>query len=326
MMKRLAITLFGCPLGLLGLTLVTLHIETTFGFTHVSGAALLVFTILLFALVAFAYLVKAVTQPSLVRSDWNHPVQSNFFAVISGILVLFGLAILPFSSSVALPFWAIGAFAHLAVTLGIASKWVGATVFNADSLSPALFLPAVGNVLVPLAGVSLGFTQLSWFFFSAGLVLWAVLLPIIIWRLLMHSALPDGLLPTLVILMAPPSLLMLDYQRLDPDGSQAILKILYYVSFLFFLIVLTQVPRLSRIDFSLAWWAYTFPTAAFTIGTLTFAQISGVPGFVVFGAILYIVLIGLVLVVLWKTLRFLLDGKLFAPVAPAEPSEPTKSA
>ena len=309
------IALFGCPLGLLGLTLATLHVETAEGFDHTVGGPLLLVTITVFVLVLVAYAAKAVLFPAAVRADWDHPVRANFFAVVSGTFALLGLAILPFSTDAALPVWAIGAATQLAITLGIVSKWVSPRVFEASTLSPAQFLPAVGNVLVPLAGVPLGFVEIGWFFFSVGLVLWIVLMPIIIGRLLTQAAPPDGLLPTLMILIAPPSLLMMDYLRLDPNGAQAFPKILYYASVLFFLVVLTQVSRLARIKFALSWWAYTFPLAAFTVGTLTFAQVSGIVALRHFGAVLFAILIVIVLAVLWKTLRALVAGQVFSPQA-----------
>ena len=122
-------------------------------------------------------------------------------------------------------------------------------MFEPATLSPAHFLPAVGNVLVPLAGVPLGYLEISWFFFSIGLVLWMILMPILIGRLLTQVSPPDGLLPTLTILIAPPSLMMVDYLRLDPSGSVAISRILYYTSFMFFVVLLKQIPRLAPIKF-----------------------------------------------------------------------------
>jgi tellurite resistance protein len=305
------IALFGCPLGLLGLTLATLHVETLERFPHVAGGLLLTITIAVFTLLLVAYGIKAFRAPASAWSDWSHPVRSNFFAVISGTFVLLGLAILPFSVEVAQPIWVVGASTHLAVTLGIVAKWLGPEVFETTIVSPVLFLPAVGNVLVPLAGVPLGFVEVSWFFFSVGLILWVTLLPIVIGRLLTQASLPDGLLPTLVILIAPPSLLMMGYQKLEPNGIHVFSKLLYYSSLIFFLVVSTQWRRFAQIEFSISWWAYTFPMAAFTVATLTFAETSKIVGFKYLGAGLFVMLIAIVTTVLWKTLRVLFSGKLF---------------
>lgn len=306
------IALFGCPLGFLGLTLATLHIETSHSFPHFAGGVLLACTLTLFTFVFGAYVGKGIRSPMSVLSDWNHPVRCNFFAVISGTFALFGLAFLPFHTDTALYFWYVGTVAQIAVTLGILSRWFGPQVFEVTTLSPAQFLPAVGNVLIPLAGVPLGYAEVSWFFFSVGLVLWLVLMPILIGRLLSHVAPPDGLVPTLVIFIAPPTLLMLTHLRLDPDAA-GISKFFYYISLLLFMVVLTQIPRFARLPFSLAWWAYTFPLGAFTIGTLTFAEMSGLDGFRHFGTLLYGALLAIFLMVSWNTLRSLFEGQVFLP-------------
>ena len=184
---------------------------------------------------------------------------------------------------------------------------------RASHPGPAQFLPAVGNVLVPLAGVPLGFVEVSWFFFCVGLLLWIVLMPVVVGRLLSQPSPPEGLLPTLAILIAPPSLLMMGYLRLDPSSAETFSKILYYSSLMLFLVVLTQIRRLAQLPFTLSWWAYTFPMAAFTIGTLTFADASGIVGFRYFGAVLFTILSCIVLTVLWRTLRALAAGQLFVP-------------
>lgn len=49
---------------------------------------------------------------------------------------------------------------------------------------PAWFIPVVGNIIVPLAGVRFAPAEVSWFFFSIGLVFWIVLLAIVMYRLM----------------------------------------------------------------------------------------------------------------------------------------------
>jgi hypothetical protein len=58
------IALFGCPLGLLGLTLATLHVETLERFPHVAGGLLLTITIAVFTLLLVAYGIKAFRVPA----------------------------------------------------------------------------------------------------------------------------------------------------------------------------------------------------------------------------------------------------------------------
>ncbi|MDA3843109.1 MAG: hypothetical protein PF588_01910 [Candidatus Kapabacteria bacterium] len=61
----------------------------------------------------------------------------------------------------------------------------------------AWFIPAVGNILVPIAGVDHGYTQVSWFFYSIGIILWIVLFTIFWNRIIFHKPLPQKLMPTM---------------------------------------------------------------------------------------------------------------------------------
>ena len=305
------IALFGAALGLTGLTLATLHVETIAQSSHLAGGALLALTVIVLILVSFAYATKIVRLPRSVKADLDHPVRNNSFAIVSGTVVLLGVAFLPFSRAIALPFWIVGAVLQFAVMLLLVAKWIGPHVFERAIVNPLMFLPAAGNVLVPLGGVPLGFIEISWFFFSIGLVLWIVLLSILLGRLMTEAGLPDRLLPTLMILMAPPSLLMIAYLRLNPHDTSAFPKILYYTSLMFFFVVCTQLPRLLRVHFSLSWWAYTFPFAVFTVGTLAFAQHADLIPLRHFGTVLYVVLVCIVAAMFYRTLQAVVAGEIF---------------
>ncbi|HQI73110.1 MAG TPA: SLAC1 anion channel family protein, partial [Smithella sp.] len=131
----------------------------------------------------------------------------------------------------------------------------------------AWFIPVVGNILVPVAGVVHAPVEVSWFFFSIGLIFWVALFTILLYRLIFHNPLPERLLPTLFILIAPPAVGFISYIKLtgviDPTA-----RILYYFGLFIFLLMMPQLKMLSRIKYYLSWWAYTFPLAALTIATI----------------------------------------------------------
>ncbi len=63
-------------------------------------------------------------------------------------------------------------------------------------MSPVWFIPVVGNILVPLAGVVHARRTRSRFFFSTGLIFWIVLQTLFFYRIFFHHPLPEKLLPT----------------------------------------------------------------------------------------------------------------------------------
>jgi hypothetical protein len=73
------------------------------------------------------------------------------------------------------------------------------------SATPALFIPIVGNVLVPLAGVPLGHVEWSAAQFGVGLLFWPVVMILIGVRIATSGLWPDRLRPTSFIFIAPPA-------------------------------------------------------------------------------------------------------------------------
>jgi tellurite resistance protein len=180
--------------------------------------------------------------------------------------------------------------------------WIHHDKFEVHHINPAWFIPVVGNVLVPIAGMELGYTELSWFFFSIGMLFWLVLFAIIFYRVLFHNPLPGKLMPTFFILIAPPAVGFIAYMKLTGE-LDAFGRILYYSGLFLTLLLLTQVKRFSRLQFFLSWWAYSFPLAAIAVATLVMYQKTAMPTFAVLGLIFLGLLTIIVLFLLYKTFR-----------------------
>ena len=73
------------------------------------------------------------------------------------------------------------------------------------TITPALLIPAVGNALVVLAGIPLGFGTWSAVQFVLGCGLWPLVWGLLVLREARVGALPSAMLPTWCILLSPPS-------------------------------------------------------------------------------------------------------------------------
>ena len=273
-LENFPVTFFAVMMGLLGLVLAMTAAEKAAGAQgnvsqFILGAAVAVFVVLV-----FFYGLKLVRHPLAVKAEWDHPVRIAFFPTISISLLLLGTALAPRIPDVAYVVWSVGAAAQGVLALSVVANWIGHRPFQPIHLSPAWFIPAVGNVVVPLAGVGFGATELSWLFFSAGLLFWIVLLTLVMNRLIFHEPLPSRLMPTLVILIAPPAVAFVAWVRLTGDVD-AFARILLNIGYVFTLIVLTQAPRFFRLPFALSWWALTFPVAALSVASFVFAHETG---------------------------------------------------
>ena len=299
-LENFPISWFAMVMGLAGLTIALHQAEIVFELPVRPSLATLALTIAVFIILAFIYGWKVIRHPQMVKAELNHPVKLNFFPTASIGLILISVALLPHHRDLSFAVWSVGAGLHLFSTFYVLSAWIHRTHFEINHMNPAWFIPIVGNILVPIAGVQHGFSELSWFFFSIGVVFWLVLLTIIFNRMFFHQPLPGKLLPTLFILIAPPGVGFVSWLQLNGE-LDAFARILYYTALFLTLMLFTQVPRFLKLQFFLSWWAYSFPMAAITIATLRMYELLGLGFFKWLGALLVVLLVVLIAGLLTRT-------------------------
>ncbi|WP_377505637.1 SLAC1 anion channel family protein [Octadecabacter sp. R77987] len=313
--QRLAhfpITFFAVVMGLLGLALA---LHATAPMVPLAGTVApfaLILAMAVFAVIAVFYVVKWMRHPAAVHGEWNHPVKLAFFPTVSISLLLLAVALREGSTMLATAFWIAGAALQGGLTLAVVSNWISHRSFQVGHLTPAWFIPAVGNVIVPIAGVSLGFPELSWLFFSTGIMFWVVLLTLVMNRLMFHDPIPARLFPTMMILIAPPAVGFVGYIALvgqvDPFA-----RILMNLGYLFAALMVVQVPKILRLPFALSFWALSFPLAALSIAAARYGALTGVAAHQWIGAVVCGVLVITVAGLILRTVRAIMRGEICQP-------------
>jgi tellurite resistance protein len=294
------ITFFATVMGMLGLTLALHAGEKAYGLSvHASHYVLLASAALLVA-VATGYALKVLTHFKMAAWEWHHPVRLAFFPTISISLILMSIATLAEYPAIAQPLWILGTALQGVLSLLVISDWIGHRDFKPGHMNAAWFIPAVGNILVPVAGAQMGYTDISWLFFSGGLLFWVVLLTLVMNRLMFHEPLPARLQPTLVILIAPPAVGFIAWMRLNGELDH-LAMFLINAAYVFALIVATQLPKILRLPFALSFWALSFPLAALTIATFLYAGEAGSAFHKALGGGLLALLVALIAVLLGRT-------------------------
>lgn len=275
----------------------------------VVSTIVLYITLGLFVLLAGFYTAKLLRHPAATRSEFNNPVRLNFFPTITISLLLFAVAFLEYRPSVSLAFWTVGAALHLLATLVILTKWIRQTKFEINQFNPAWFIPVVGNLLVPVAGVAHAPVEISWFFFSIGIVFWIPLFTIFLYRIIFHHPMPEKLLPTFFILIAPPSLGFVSYVKLS-GALDNFATVLYFFALFLVILLLAQIPMLYRLRFYLSWWAYSFPIASAAIASMLMYHETGSDFYRSLFFAIGLPLTALVLVLLAFTVRAVRNGEI----------------
>ena len=306
------VSFFSTVMGMAGFTIAMTKAESIYHLEPKISYVLLAMTMLLFVSLLFIYAKKLLKEKKAVIEELHHPIKLSFFPTISISLILLSIALLHINMQVAEIFWLLGSALHLIFTLYVMNAWIHHDHFNINHMNPAWFIPVVGNILVPIAGVPLGYSDISWFFFSIGIIFWPVLLTIIYYRLIFHPALPGKLIPTFFIFIAPPAVGFLSYLQLNGEVDN-FARVLYFSAVFFTLLVFSQFRQFSKLQFFLSWWAYSFPLAAISIATMVMYQETQNFVFSVFAIFLFSILTLFITMLIIKTFKAVLDKTICLP-------------
>lgn len=273
-LKNFPISWFAMIMGLTGFSMAWNRAEVVFDTGICVSSVLLGLAGTLFVVLTLAFAAKIVKYPQEVLGEIRHPVKLAFVPTFSISLLLLSAATLHGAPALSFWLWSGGAALHLGLTFYVLSSWIHHTKYEIAHLNPAWFIPVVGNILVPVAGVHHASLEISWFFFSLGLFFWPVLTAILFYRLIFHGSLPERFMPTLFVFIAPPAVGFISWFNLT-GGVDAFARVLYFTGLFFTLLLLVQFNYFRRLKFFLSWWAYSFPVAAITIATLIMAQETG---------------------------------------------------
>ena len=313
-LKHLAPGWYAMVMGLAGLSLAWFAAVPVFGDGAAAGAIVIAaLAATVFVVLAVASAVRLQRHPEAWAEDLRHPVRHVFVATMPIALMLLATCALAagLQGLWIEGLWWLGALAQLTVTLWVLSRWwrSGPAAGQLWSgLTPALFIPIVGNVLVPLAGVPLGRLEWSAAQFGVGALFWPVVQVLLLVRIAQQGLWPERLLPTTFIFIAPPAVVGLSLLRFG--APPLVIWALWGVALFSLLWVLPLARRIATQPFGIPHWGMSFPLAALTALTLRLAP-SGplaTAGIALLAAS-SLVIAGLLL----ATLRGLRDGSLLAP-------------
>jgi len=311
--QHLPISIFATVMGLTGFAIAIEKLEQYWNLGTLISDPLLVISGVLLVVLSVLYLTKFALFPQAVIAEFNHPIRLSFFPTITISLLVLAVGVHQRLPEIAVWMWWVGIIGQLIFTLAILTRWMHRESFVTEQSNPAWFIPIVGNVLVPVAGVNLGFVEVSWFFFSFSIVLWLPMLAIVLNRIFFHPAIPQKLWPTMFILIAPPAVAFLSWMQLNGSQLDSLGRIFYYFAVFTTILLFAQGKYFASVKFGLPWWAYSFPIAAVTIASFLFSELTGGIYSLILAHVLLVFLTGLIATLVYKTTQAALSNQICQP-------------
>lgn len=310
--KNLPVNLFGSVMGLAGLSLAWRLSGHYYGVGGLLGEAIAALAGMVFALLFLGYLIKWAKHPGAVKAEFNHPIASNFFGTVTIALLLLSSVAAPHSKLLGQVLWILGS----ALTVLLAGLLVYRLLLgNQDPLNavPAWLIPGVATLDIAVTGEHMPMvwaTEFKLFALAVGAVLALVFFTRIFSRLVHKTVLVKGMIPSLMVLIAPFEVGFLAYTNLFGEIDR-FASILFYFGLFLFVVLSFKVFRLD-VPFSPSWWAISFPIAALSNAALKYAHANDNTVLMVIAALILLFLTMAVTVLLVKTVTSLFSGKLLA--------------
>jgi len=286
------ITSYSIVMGLSGLTILFGKFYHMQWLPKIFYDVFLFFTFSLFLFITFMYGLKTIKYFEEVKTDFRHRIRVNFYSAISISFLLLATAFLTYWPFLSMLLWWTGLILHTLFMLHTISFWIQHN-FEIQTMNPAWFIPVVGNIIIPVAGVEFMPLAFNFFYFSVGFFFWVILFVIFLNRAIFHHQLPQKFMPTLFILIAPPAVGFIAYMRIAQSWDSFAVFLLFIGYFFVALLVFLR-KSFFNIRFFLSWWAFTFPLTAISIASVVAYQITASAifkylAFILFGVALIVI-------------------------------------
>lgn len=257
-----------------------------------------ILAILAFIVLFIAYGLKILTSFQSFKQEFQNPITRPFFGTFAIACLLLPIVLLQickiflqyfsvtevdnidlFVTSVltfsipSLVLWGFGIILMLSFAIHISSFWI-CHKHEITHITPAWIVPVVGLLDIPLAlpflfkSEFLAFQEnLTMLCLAVGLFFAIILIPLILARIIFFEKLPDKLMPTLFILLAPFGVGISTYAI--AFGIDKFATMLFYIGLFLFFALLPQIFKAYKCcPFRVTWWAISFPFAAMSIAAL----------------------------------------------------------
>jgi C4-dicarboxylate transporter/malic acid transport protein len=329
---------FTAVMGTGGLAIASFHFAEVYPVLRTVGSGLHLFNLILCAVLLLPWTLRWLLYPAAALGTLRHPVMGQFYATLPIGLLLLSAGVLLYGqpTPLAATLWTLGALAT--IFFSFVAFWVQfhGEHITLDHVTPGLFMPPVGLVVIPLAGqLLLGQMQagrewvlvLSVGALGAGLFLWLSLLALTVHRFLLGRPLPGALLPTVWINLAPIGVISADLvglaQVLPLSGLRETFPVLALLLwgfgvwwFVMALALTLRYWRRGELPFALTWWAFTFPLAAFAAASHRLSTLFGLDTVWAVGFAAYVLLVLFWLAAFIGSVRGVVSGRLFTDPAP----------
>ena len=201
--------------------------------------------------------LKFIRHPRLLRDDLAHPVVGSVVPTAAMGWMVISHSLGQWNALLGQGLWLLAILMHgifLACFIYHRAKQ-----FALHHMVPSWFVPPVGLIVADVAFPGGAMRPLAEALLYFGLLVYAVMLPAMLYRLIFCADVPELAKPTVAILAAPASLSLAGYLTVSENPSMLLVGLLAGIAVLMTLLIYVAFLHLLRLPFNPGYAAFTFP-------------------------------------------------------------------
>lgn len=251
------------PIPICGLILALFSLGNLLNDTHPYLKAICGLTAGIFLVLILS---KLILYPESIRKDFKNPIIVSNSGTFSMSLMILSTYIASFIPSVAYGVWILGVALHILLMIYFTYHFI---IENFDILTvyPSYWIVYVGITMGAITAHIHGLDEIGFIFFLVGFTSMVLTTPLVIYRYLKYSDIPDANKPLICIFTALFSILIVGYVNSYNEISIEFLEVMYGVACIFFIFALAKLIEYRNLDFYPSFSAFTFPFVITGIAT-----------------------------------------------------------
>lgn len=264
MAKRppIAASLFGIPVGILGLAGAWNVGVRTWNLSPLLANGIGIFGALIWLVLLVLYVHKWYWYRAEALQEFRDPVQSSFVSLGLISTMLVSIDALQVSRSAGMALFGVSVAAQLVLGVWLIGRvWQGGQ--GADFVTPALYLPAVGQSFVAANGAAaVGWPQIGAWLFGCGVLSWLAIESVVLARAATREPMPVGLRTAMGVQLAPPVVGGLAYLSLTTGTPDLAAHMLFGYGLYQAALLLRLSAWIRQPSFSASYWSISFGVTA----------------------------------------------------------------
>jgi len=245
------------PIALSGLALAIVSLAGAWDVFIGAGGGVQFIGTVIASVLLILLLVKFILNLALLKRDLAHVIAGSVAPTYTMAMMLIGDNISLYAFKVGETICYLAILLH--VYFFVCFIFYRIKDFRLVDVLPSWFIPPIGLVLAVIThpgGLPSSFASLLIYF---AFIAYAILLPLVLYRLFFMGALANGEKPLFAILAAPPSLLLISYLYWVEQANYLMVWGLLMLAILMTLFVYLRLIKLVKLAFIPAFSAFTFP-------------------------------------------------------------------